>query len=57
MKVKTIDGRDVDLQQNALDNLKMRLKGPVLVPGDAGYNDSRTVWNAVIDRTPALVVR
>jgi FAD/FMN-containing dehydrogenase len=35
----------------------MSLKGPVLVPGDAGYEDSRTVWNAMIDRTPAFVVR
>ena len=45
------------MQQATLDSLKMRLKGPVLVPGDAGYDQSRTVWNAMIDRTPALVVR
>ncbi|MDH3497907.1 MAG: FAD-dependent oxidoreductase, partial [Gemmatimonadota bacterium] len=30
---------------------------PVLVPGDAGYEDSRTVWNGMIDRRPALVAR
>jgi FAD/FMN-containing dehydrogenase len=57
MKAKTLDSREIDLQQATLDSLKMRLKGPVLVPGDAGYDDSRTVWNAMIDRTPALVVR
>jgi len=33
------------------------VKGPVLAPGDAGYDDSRTIWNAMIDRRPALVAR
>ncbi|MGV7223487.1 MAG: FAD-binding oxidoreductase [Nitrospinales bacterium] len=35
----------------------MRLRGPVLMPGDVGYEDSRIVWNAMIDRKPAFVVR
>ncbi len=57
MKVKTINGGEIDLQQPALDSLKTRLKGTVLVAGDVGYDESRSVWNAMIDRTPALVVR
>jgi FAD/FMN-containing dehydrogenase len=57
MIAKTMEGREIDLQQATLDSLRTRLKGPVLVPGDAGYDESRTVWNAMIDRTPALVVR
>ncbi len=57
MKAKMMDGRETELPQATLDSLRMRLKGPLLVPGDAGYDDSRTVWNAMIDRTPALVVR
>jgi hypothetical protein len=55
MKAKMMDGRETELPQATLDSLRMRLKGPLLVPGDAGYDDSRTVWNAMIDRTPALV--
>jgi FAD/FMN-containing dehydrogenase len=57
MMAKTLDGRDIELKQDALDGLKMRLRGPLFAPGDAGYEESRTVWNAMIDRRPALVAR
>ena len=55
--VRTLDDRDVDLAQPAIDALRLRLKGPILMPGDAGYEESRTVWNGMIDRHPAFVVR
>lgn len=55
MKAKTMDGREIDLTQDMLDGLRMRLRGPVLGPDDPGYEESRTVWNAMIDRKPAVV--
>jgi FAD/FMN-containing dehydrogenase len=57
MKIKTMTGHETDLNQDTLDGLKMRLRGPLLMPGDAGYEESRTVWNAMINRKPALIVR
>lgn len=45
------------LDSATLNQLRTRFRGPVLVPGGAGFEGSRTVWNAMIDRTPALVVR
>ena len=57
MKAKTMAGFEINLNQDTLDGLKMRLRGPVLVPGDVSYEESRTVWNAMIDRKPAVVAR
>jgi FAD/FMN-containing dehydrogenase len=57
MRVRTVSGRDIDLPQDVFNGWKGRLRGQVLVPGDAGYEDSRTVWNGMIDRRPAMVAR
>jgi FAD/FMN-containing dehydrogenase len=57
MRAKTVEGREIDLSQDIFNGWKARLRGPVLVQGDAGYEDSRTVWNSMIDRRPAMVVR
>lgn len=57
MKIRTKDGHEAELKEETLNDLKLRLKGPVLLPGDGGYEDSRTVWNAMINRKPAIVVK
>ncbi|MGH8595174.1 MAG: FAD-binding oxidoreductase, partial [Gammaproteobacteria bacterium] len=46
-----------NVNQKSVDELRSRLRGPLLVPGDLEYENSRTVWNAMIDRRPALVAR
>ena len=57
MIAKTVDGNEIDLPQEAFSDLKARLRGSVLMSGDAGYEDSRTVWNSMIDRRPAMIAR
>jgi FAD/FMN-containing dehydrogenase len=42
---------------SALAALRESFHGEVVVPGDSGYDAARAVWNGVIDRRPALVVR
>ncbi|MCP3760698.1 FAD-binding oxidoreductase [Streptomyces sp. TBY4] len=41
----------------SIQELRGRLRGPVFLPGDEGYDDVRKVFNAMIDRWPALIVR
>jgi FAD/FMN-containing dehydrogenase len=41
----------------AVDALRAALLGSVLVPGDSGYDDARRVWNGLIDRYPAVIIR
>ena len=47
----------VERQQAVVNELKGRLRGPLLRAGDAGFDDARAVWNAMIDRRPALIAR
>ncbi len=51
------DGSSVAVDSEALQQFKSSLRGALLFPGDDGYDKARTVWNAMIDRHPALVVR
>ncbi len=41
----------------AIDAFTAGLAGRAVAPGDAGYDAARGVWNAMIDRSPGLVVR
>jgi FAD/FMN-containing dehydrogenase len=34
-----------------------RLDGEALRPGEMGYDEARTVWNAMVDRRPQLIIR
>jgi FAD/FMN-containing dehydrogenase len=41
----------------AVDELRARLRGEAVTPRDAAYEEARSLWNGMIDRRPALVVR
>src|SRR3954467_2084744 len=45
------------LDSTAIEQLRGSVKGQVFTPGDAGYDEARTVFNAMIDKQPAGIVR
>jgi FAD/FMN-containing dehydrogenase len=53
----TLDGRPIVIEQAAIKDLQARMRGPVLLSGDAGYEQARRVLNESINKHPALVVQ
>ena len=40
-----------------IKNLKDQVKGEIVLPGDPNYNEVREIWNAMIDRRPAVIIQ
>jgi FAD/FMN-containing dehydrogenase len=45
------------LTATVVGQLRERLVGTLLAPGDAGYDSARKVWNGMIDKRPALIAQ
>ena len=50
-------GTPTVLAGDAVEELRRRLRGALLLPGNPGYDDARRVLNASIDKRPALIVQ
>ena len=46
-----------NLQATQIEALKKGVQGAVILPDDASYEEARKVWNAMIDKHPAAIVR
>jgi FAD/FMN-containing dehydrogenase len=57
LQVKTYTGGETSLKTETLDKLKESIRGKVLTAESEQYNEVRTIWNAMIDKRPALIVR
>ncbi len=45
------------LEDQALEELGDRLQGDLLRPGESGYEEARSIWNAMIDKRPVAIAR
>jgi FAD/FMN-containing dehydrogenase len=57
LQVISTKGSRAVLKEAAVLEFKSSLRGPLLSARDAGYEDARKVWNAMIDKRPALIAR
>jgi FAD/FMN-containing dehydrogenase len=46
-----------NIKNEVLEDFRSQLRGQMLQPEDPGYNEARKIWNAMIDRRPAMIVR
>jgi FAD/FMN-containing dehydrogenase len=46
-----------DVQAEAMDALRTAIAGTVILPGEAGYDEARAIWNGAIDTKPAVFVK
>ena len=57
IQAKTVNGQLIQLDTSSIDALKSIIHGRVITPQDSHYEKARSVWNAMIDRYPALIIQ
>lgn len=45
------------VSNSAIEELKTAVRGQLMLPDDAGFDEARSIWNAMIDRRPAMILR
>lgn len=56
-RIATLDGITLALDDTGLTALEASMRGPLLTPQSAGYDEARRIWNGMIDRRPAVIAR
>ena len=57
LQVATLTGPETTLQEATIEEFKAGLRGELILPGETGYDEARTIWNGMIDKRPALIAR
>ena len=57
LRIVTLAGAESSLAEAEVESFASGLRGELLRPVDAGYEEARQLWNGVIDRRPALIAR
>jgi FAD/FMN-containing dehydrogenase len=50
-------GGEAKLDAPTLEAFRAGFRGELVLPADAAYDETRALWNAMIDRRPALIAR
>ena len=57
LNIATLSSDYAVISEAALRDFRGSLHGESLLPGDAGYDGARRIWNAMIDKRPAMIAR
>ena len=57
LSITTLTGGQRPLSEARIGELEADLQGPLLRPGERRYEAARSIWNAMIDRRPALIAQ
>jgi FAD/FMN-containing dehydrogenase len=55
--IRTMSGDEAALDDARLEELRATIRGEVVTPDDADYDEARAVHNAIYDRRPGLIIR
>lgn len=57
VQIGTSSGSSITVTEAEIAALRAALRGAVCLPGEPGYDSARSIWNAMIDRKPAMIVQ
>ncbi|MET4177152.1 FAD/FMN-containing dehydrogenase [Bradyrhizobium sp. LA6.1] len=57
IRLASLQGGAITLESDAIAAFRQTLRGDVCLAEEPGYDEARTIWNAMIDRRPGAVVR
>ena len=57
LTMKNLTGADLQVETEEIEALGGALRGRVVLPSAADYDEVRQIWNAMIDRRPGLIVQ
>ena len=53
----TLDGKQIELERRAIDELAGQFSGRLLLSDNADYDKARKIWNGMHDKRPALIAQ
>ena len=57
IRLASLQGGAITLGSDAIAAFRQSLRGNVCLAEEPGYDEARTIWNAMIARRPALIAR
>ena len=46
-----------NLDASVVEKFASQIRGKIILPGDPGYDETRKVYNAMIDKHPGMIVK